>query len=820
MTAHHKLLLLVTLFAAIILNSCGVGGSGGDVPPIPSDFQVGASIPGWTLRQATGGRADPQALASHDGSQWSILLKRDLAHHPKDICFALAISDNGLSHSGVPCVRFTADPNATTGPGTLRAQRVQNGQITLDGVQSPGEWDPSQPTSLDAVPQNDFPNGVWPSAVAISVDATAAYDEEYIYFAFQWLDPSGTLSDKGPMLQWDGSSWAQRPHRSNDTNGNGILEAGETLNVSSPREGEDRLMLFFPIEDKSNVYRPGSVGCADSCHTNSAFDASGTLATHATTLPGDLLDVWSWGAAQSGAGLRARDALLEYREDTGGGPIPSGLVFDQGRPASVAQNPNSPSVMFAAPTTGFQPLIDEPLMFSAEPGYPSLPGVQANAATMDFSNFNMSGAEPQAWTEATQFVNNFLPAFVHQSSNGSQADLEMVGNYDNGTWTVEIRRRRLARSASGLPNPDDVLFDEDATLTSLLTPGATIPFSVSLADNETTYGTATSRYVGPLQLVTNPASASSIPTQAVYVHHYGPGFDPTMSSEFTDPTQSHLSPDSGMDRNLVIKAGTNGNQIFLLATWDDDTMDTRPGEWHWNGLTWTRSGGQDSLRVMLGRDSTFSSFNAQGCAVACHSTPSGLTLSGDSDFADIWSWEAGKGALVNQADDLSIHPLRGVQTSGLVPDAGLSAFQENLHSAGSHPEFMATTDPNANASVLTLGVPGAADAIPFLDAAAGLPSNGGGPVGVSYSQDIQPIFQARCSSCHPGFASLNLQTHAGLIAGGVSGPAIIPGDPSSSLLIARITGTITPQMPLGQTPLTSFQIGLITTWIQEGAQNN
>ncbi|MHC4931330.1 MAG: c-type cytochrome domain-containing protein, partial [Planctomycetota bacterium] len=57
------------------------------------------------------------------------------------------------------------------------------------------------------------------------------------------------------------------------------------------------------------------------------------------------------------------------------------------------------------------------------------------------------------------------------------------------------------------------------------------------------------------------------------------------------------------------------------------------------------------------------------------------------------------------------------------------------------------------------------------------------PTTVSYSQDLVPIFQVDCLRCHgAGMAGgLDLLTHQGLMAGGQSGPVVIPFDPDNSL---------------------------------------
>jgi hypothetical protein len=99
--------------------------------------------------------------------------------------------------------------------------------------------------------------------------------------------------------------------------------------------------------------------------------------------------------------------------------------------------------------------------------------------------------------------------------------------------------------------------------------------------------------------------------------------------------------------------------------------------------------------------------------------------------------------------------------------------------------------------------------------------NNGGNATIFFAQDIQPILTSDCITCHGGSGGLDLQSWAGLNAGGASGATVVAGDPDNSLLIKRLEGTIGPQMPLGGLPpLSAPEIETIKQWIQEGAQDN
>ena len=84
-----------------------------------------------------------------------------------------------------------------------------------------------------------------------------------------------------------------------------------------------------------------------------------------------------------------------------------------------------------------------------------------------------------------------------------------------------------------------------------------------------------------------------------------------------------------------------------------------------------------------------------------------------------------------------------------------------------------------------------------------------------YSSDIQPIFDANCTSCHGNSAGLNLSSYDNVIAGSNNGIVINAGDASGSTLYQRVEDG---SMPAGDNPdLSDADIQSISDWINEGA---
>jgi len=85
---------------------------------------------------------------------------------------------------------------------------------------------------------------------------------------------------------------------------------------------------------------------------------------------------------------------------------------------------------------------------------------------------------------------------------------------------------------------------------------------------------------------------------------------------------------------------------------------------------------------------------------------------------------------------------------------------------------------------------------------------------LTYTDTIGPLFKSRCGSCHGENATqgLNLTSYQSAMAGGISGPVILPGDPQGSLLVQKQTGD---QPHFGQ--LAPEELEMVIHWIEAGA---
>src|SRR5215472_6318700 len=93
---------------------------------------------------------------------------------------------------------------------------------------------------------------------------------------------------------------------------------------------------------------------------------------------------------------------------------------------------------------------------------------------------------------------------------------------------------------------------------------------------------------------------------------------------------------------------------------------------------------------------------------------------------------------------------------------------------------------------------------------------------VDFARDIQPLFRDHCYSCHGPTVQTNnfrLDRRRDSMPNrvGANGARIIPGHAANSRVYLRIIGQAGLQMP-PTGPLTTEQIALVKTWIDEGAE--
>jgi mono/diheme cytochrome c family protein len=90
-----------------------------------------------------------------------------------------------------------------------------------------------------------------------------------------------------------------------------------------------------------------------------------------------------------------------------------------------------------------------------------------------------------------------------------------------------------------------------------------------------------------------------------------------------------------------------------------------------------------------------------------------------------------------------------------------------------------------------------------------------------FTKHVRPVLIKRCLKCHGGEAEVqsafNLATREGLLAGGTSGKAVVPGKSAASRLCRLIRHAEEPYMPQDAPKLSDAEIASIAEWIDCGA---
>lgn len=90
-----------------------------------------------------------------------------------------------------------------------------------------------------------------------------------------------------------------------------------------------------------------------------------------------------------------------------------------------------------------------------------------------------------------------------------------------------------------------------------------------------------------------------------------------------------------------------------------------------------------------------------------------------------------------------------------------------------------------------------------------------------FETKVRPLFVEHCYNCHSadhkGAGGLRVDDYKGLLEGGNSGPAVVPGDPKASRIIAAVRHEGKTKMPPEGDKLTDEQIADLEKWIVDGA---
>ncbi|MCA8935310.1 MAG: hypothetical protein KDB68_03825 [Planctomycetes bacterium] len=143
--------------------------------------------------------------------------------------------------------------------------------------------------------------------------------------------------------------------------------------------------------------------------------------------------------------------------------------------------------------------------------------------------------------------------------------------------------------------------------------------------------------------------------------------------------------------DVELRALHDGESIYIMARWKDDTKSTTKKAWEWKEGKWTKSEG-DEDRIAIAINGTAKDFETKGCAVLCHYGDMGTAS--EQEHADLWHWKAARGGLNGFADDQNFSQ----EPEGRKDDEGKSAYATNANDDGDAPKWVWKDDADKTSS--------------------------------------------------------------------------------------------------------------------------
>lgn len=293
-----------------------------------------------------------------------------------------------------------------------------------------------------------------------------------------------------------------------------------------------------------------------------------------------------------------------------------------------------------------------------------------------------------------------IPGFLLSGPSGSRADLRTVGTYDTAKkeWTVMFTRSLIT------PFPDDDRQFDFTKAENVYSIGVAV-LDNAMGNNET----MVPQDSGPYTLG-NEASTATLKAKKETPKNAA-GFT---GSSITTKGGAKVPP-------VVLKAAYDDKNIYLLATWKDETMDVSKERWEFDGTKWIRSaastklGGEpgkfDEDRIAIWFDINAQDFKTEGCLALCHSDR--MRSRNADGKADLWHWKAARTNPLGYADDQRLAPGKWV-TPGRSDDTGTGLESANKSADGTLPAHQAANDPGTRANFLIKLPEESQYAVPFV----------------------------------------------------------------------------------------------------------
>jgi hypothetical protein len=293
------------------------------------------------------------------------------------------------------------------------------------------------------------------------------------------------------------------------------------------------------------------------------------------------------------------------------------------------------------------------------------------------------------------------------SESGSRADIQALGVWSDGLWTLEISRALdTGENASGDDgNPVDITFAQ----------GIPYFFGLAVMDDTPASHSVSTFSIGFILEGDVATETSEIRTDGD-VH-----YDEVIANRVdTPPVIDGIADDDVWASNdvsvvdvsggairrvdVTIRAVYDSQNLYMVLQWLDETESIDRRTWVYTRDGWERSGKEDRFS-MLWQITEIEGFETIGCNIACHDDdpPNGMWFNNEGEYGDLWNWKAARTNPMGYVDDGWMGPYSGHEAGGRYVDPGMSSYARNEVPSGNAPGFI-WSDMN------TISVPSAVDA--------------------------------------------------------------------------------------------------------------
>lgn len=283
-----------------------------------------------------------------------------------------------LDYQGALRVTLTSDSTKTPTNTTVVARYLNRAPV-VDGVDGGvGEWGVASQANISIGRVAGSDLGIATAAMRVG------YDRKYVYMQVSWTEvANGSFVASADVTK---NMWKQA-----------VVGTDTTWSQSG---GEDKLYLMWErtVGGISNWSSQGAL---------SIFDGS----NFRTSVNGELADLWIWQSTETNYSGCLADKSVQFAESGDGSSLDTGA-------SSVLEN---------SPNDGY-PKYMKSGSRTVGSSYP--------LRSFEYAKF-AKFLKPLAWRNGAT-----IPGYITFTPSGSAADVEAIGVFSNGTWTVELRRLR------------------------------------------------------------------------------------------------------------------------------------------------------------------------------------------------------------------------------------------------------------------------------------------------------------------------------------------------------------------------------------------